>query len=293
MENQHELGRRHGHFVLKRPSETANELPLQLVGAGCDFYQYAVDRPFGFPVFQWIQTVRGSGELVIDGRSIEVPPGGAMLLYPEQPHAYRPVRDDWYVNWLSFSGHAVAGMLRYCGLHAGGVWYPAEPSATEAQIRRALRSLDSNSPYADIDGSGIVYLFILELIKYAGPNARNATRRLQPALDFIERELVRPIGLAELAATIGVTPQYFCDLFRAVTSYRPTEFINRRRVERAKELLLAAPRVSIRQVGRSVGFEHEGYFSTVFRRYEGVPPREYRRNNATPLGAASSAVSTG
>ena len=70
MENQHELGRRDGRFVLKRPSDTANELPFQLVGAGCDFYQYAVDRPFGFPVFQWIQTVSGSGELEVGGRSV-------------------------------------------------------------------------------------------------------------------------------------------------------------------------------------------------------------------------------
>ena len=295
MENQHELGRRDGRFVLKRPSDTANELPFQLVGAGCDFYQYAVDRPFGFPVFQWIQTVSGSGELEVGGRSVEVPPGSAMLLYPEEPHAYRPTQADWHVNWMSFSGYAVEGMLQYSGLHASSVCYLAEPSATDAQIRRALRSLDSTSMHAGIDGSGIVYLFILEILKYAGPDtgpeARSSARRLQPALDFIERELARPIGLEELAATIGVTPQYFCDLFRAVTAYRPTEFINRRRIEHAKELLVAAPQSSIRQIGRDVGFESESYFSTVFRRHEGVPPREYRRRNAalqeTPTAASS------
>ncbi len=284
MKNQHDEGRRDGQFVLSTPTEVENELPFQLIGAGCDFYQYPIERPFGFPVFQWIQTIRGRGVLEAPSLRGEAGPNQGLLLYPDEEHTYHAVEEPWYVHWISFSGHHIPSMLHYLDMNRTGVYGISDSTITASRIRKALSTLQSDYPLRGIDGSAIIYQLLLDFLKHIqhpGEESREAdVTRLKPALDLIEREMHRPISLDDLAATVGVTPQYFCDLFRSVTSRRPTEYVNQRRVDRAKELLLREPKTRVHDIGRRVGFESDSYFSTVFRKYEGISPRAYRETNA-------------
>ncbi|POR02204.1 hypothetical protein AU468_06330 [Alkalispirochaeta sphaeroplastigenens] len=289
MENQHERGRRDGEFVLGMPSEIANELPYQLVGAGCDFFQYPVKRPFGFPAFQWIQTISGAGRLDQGQSSHTARPGEGFLLYPDEPHSYRAQEEPWYVHWITFSGYHVGDMLSYLGMATTASYGVAEPMALAGHIRKALGILASDYPLRGIDGSVVIYQLMMDFFKFlhpAGGTSHDAhVRRLKPALDRIEREIHRPLTLEDLAQEVGVTPQYFCELFKSITRYRPTEYINQRRVERAKNLLLRNPLDKVHDIARQVGFESDSYFSRVFRKYEGVSPRTYRETNG-PLGDA-------
>ena len=286
MQNQHDLGRRDGDFILSTPSEVENELPFQLVGAGCDFYQYPIERPFGFLVYQWIQTVRGAGMLIANGRRHTLRRGEGMLLYPQEEHAYRALEEPWYVHWITFSGHHIESMLNYVGMRRTGVYRLSEAAVVETHIRKALSTLKSDYPLRGIDGSGIVYQLMLDFLKYAQTEGEeshsNSVMKLKPALDLIEDRLDQPLSLDEIAESVGVTPQYFCDIFKNFTSHRPMEYVNQRRVDRAKHLLLVEPKTRVSEIARRVGFESDSYFATVFRRFEGVSPRQYRETNANP-----------
>jgi AraC family transcriptional regulator, arabinose operon regulatory protein len=283
VKNQHDQGRRDGDFVLSTPTEVENELPFQLIGVGCDFYQYPIERPFGFPVFQWIQTVRGIGTLEAGGSTHTTAETEGMLLYPDEPHRYHAAEEPWYVHWISFSGHHVESMLHYLGMTETGVYRLSNPTYLEGLIRKALNTLKSDSPLRGIDGSGLVYVLLLGFLKFIERDGNEShggnVMRLKPALDLIEQEMHRPLGLEDLASSVGVTPQYFCELFKAVTSQRPTEYVNQRRIARAKELLLQEPTTKIHDIGVRVGFESDSYFATVFKRYEGTSPRRFRETN--------------
>jgi AraC-like DNA-binding protein len=289
--NQHDQGRRDGQFVLSTPTEVENELPFQLVGVGCDFYQYPIERPFGFPVHQWIQTISGRGRLLRRGIADSVAPGDGMLLYPDEEHAYSAIEEPWYVHWITFSGHHIADMLHYVGMPETGVYGVSDPDSIAALIRKALSTLASDYPLRGIDGSAIVYQLLLLFLKFlrTGDAESHDARiqRLKPAFDLIERDIDRPLSLDDLASAVGVSPQYFCDLFRAFTTRRPIEYINQRRVDRAKQILVGNPAMRIHDIARSVGFESDSYFSTVFRRFEGISPRKYREVNAGHAAAES------
>jgi AraC family transcriptional regulator of arabinose operon len=288
VKNQHDEGRRDGEFVLSTPSEVENELPFQLIGAGCDFYQYPIERPFGFPVYQWIQTIRGRGVLRTAVTEESVGEDQGMLLYPDEEHHYHAIEEPWYVHWISFSGHHIPSMLHYLDMDHTAVYRVSDSAILASRIRKALSTLQSDYPLRGIDGSAIIYQLLLDFLKYAqrdGTGSRDShVRRLKPALDLIENELHHPLSLDDLASSVGVTPQYFCDLFRSLTSHRPTEYINKRRIDRAKEILLREPRSRVHDIAQRVGFESDSYFSTVFRKYEGISPRQYRDNHAGNAG---------
>ncbi|MBU8914002.1 MAG: AraC family transcriptional regulator [Spirochaetales bacterium] len=284
MEDQHDRGRRDGGFSLATVTEIERELPFHLVGAGCDFYQYPVDRPFGYPAFQWIQTIRGSGELIIDRANFVVPESHGMLLYPDETHRYHALEAPWYVNWITFSGHDVEGVLHHLGILQTEVLSVSAPEIIAETIHAALRTLKSRNPLHGIDASVFAYQFLMDLLKYVQPGGQDShgtnTSRLADAFQLIENEIHRQIAIEELAATVGVTEQYFCQIFKNVTGKRPVEYINQRRVERAKEILLREPDTCVRDVGARVGLESSSYFATVFRKCANMSPRQFRETNA-------------
>ena len=221
MEDQHDRGRRDGDFTMATVTEIERELPFHLVGAGCDFYQYPVDRPFGYPAFQWIQTIQGSGELVNDRARFVVPEGHGMLLYPNEAHTYHALASPWYVHWITFSGRDVAGILHQLGILHTDVLSVSAPDAIAETVRAALKVLKSRNPLHGIDASVIAYRFLMDLLKYVQQRGESShetnTARLAAAFQLIEAEIHRQIAIEELAREVGVTEQYFCQVFKKVT----------------------------------------------------------------------------
>jgi AraC family transcriptional regulator of arabinose operon len=284
VEDQHDRGRRDGDFALATVTEIERELPFHLVGAGCDFYQYPVDRPFGYPAFQWIQTIRGSGELLNDRFRAAVPESHGMLLYPDEPHRYHALEAPWYVNWITFSGRDVEGILHHLGILHTDVLSVSAPDHIAETIRAALDTLKSRNPLHGIDASVIAYQLLMDLLKFIRRDGESShgtnSSRLATAFEFIEDHIHRQIAIAELAQRVGVSEQYFCEIFKNVTGKRPMEYINQRRIERAKELLVREPELPIQGVGARVGLESASYFATVFRKHAQMSPRQFRETNA-------------
>jgi AraC family transcriptional regulator len=70
---------------------------------------------------------------------------------------------------------------------------------------------------------------------------------------------------------------HFAAQFRAATGLRPHEYLLRRRIERAQEMLVGTS-MSLVDVALSVGFQTQAHFTSVFKRYAGQPPRAWRES---------------
>jgi AraC-like DNA-binding protein len=101
--------------------------------------------------------------------------------------------------------------------------------------------------------------------------------RLKRALAFIEANMENPITLHDLAQAAGLSPVYFGAQFRLATGLPPHEYVLRRRIHRAQELLLE-PNASLLDVALGVGFQTQAHFSTVFKRIAGDTPSRWRRH---------------
>jgi AraC family transcriptional regulator len=101
--------------------------------------------------------------------------------------------------------------------------------------------------------------------------------RLKRAIDYVEAQLDKPLSLADVASSAGLTRMHFAAQFRAATGLRPHEYLLRRRIERAQEMLVGTG-MSLVDVALSVGFQTQAHFTSVFKRYAGQPPRAWRES---------------
>ena len=95
-------------------------------------------------------------------------------------------------------------------------------------------------------------------------------------LEYIDRNFQRDISLNDLAEISGFNASYISQLFPKKTGLTLTEFVARVRIEKAKELLRTDD-MNIGEVAFAVGFEDQNYFSRVFKEYEKVTPKDYRK----------------
>jgi AraC family transcriptional regulator len=102
--------------------------------------------------------------------------------------------------------------------------------------------------------------------------------RLKRAVDYVEAHLAEPIQLCHMANAAGLSRMHFAAQFRAATGVRPREYLLRRRIERAKDLLASAD-LTLVDIAMSIGFANQSHFSTVFGRIEGQAPGRWRREN--------------
>lgn len=108
---------------------------------------------------------------------------------------------------------------------------------------------------------------------------------------FIAENLTEELSLAQVARAAGMSPFYFCKVFKATTGLTFTHYVARARVEKIKQLLLN-PHTRVSEAAYAAGFQSLSQFNRVFRRIEGQAPSSYRehlhgRGGHHPLPAAA------
>ena len=79
----------------------------------------------------------------------------------------------------------------------------------------------------------------------------------------------------------GYSTDHFRRCFKEETGTTPLEYLTDIRINRAKKLLRATPYQSIESIASGCGFSDEFYFSRLFKKHTGVPPREYRKSHVS------------
>ena len=100
-------------------------------------------------------------------------------------------------------------------------------------------------------------------------------RQLRRATDFIEANLEYDPSLADLAATVGLSPVYFARQFRMATGLAPHQYLLRVRVDRARRMLSNSDQ-PIAAIALECGFCHQEHLTRVFRKHCGTTPAAYR-----------------
>jgi AraC-like DNA-binding protein len=95
------------------------------------------------------------------------------------------------------------------------------------------------------------------------------------ARDAMDRAFAEPLDVSLLARLAHSSPAHFSRQFRSVFGETPHRYLQRRRVERAMELLRETDR-TVTEICFQVGFNSLGTFSRTFSHIIGEPPSSYR-----------------
>jgi AraC family transcriptional regulator len=116
-----------------------------------------------------------------------------------------------------------------------------------------------------------------------GPQREGAARLSVAQVDrlrqFVEANLAEPIGIAEMAAEVGLSQFHFIRAFKAARHQTPHQFMTMCRLERAR-LLVQFTENPLAGIAYATGFSSQAHMTTRFRQVLGVTPGALRRRTA-------------
>lgn len=98
---------------------------------------------------------------------------------------------------------------------------------------------------------------------------------LQGMLAYIYENYDDDIMLIDMADHFNISPKYCGILFKQLSDQNFKDFLNRYRIEKAKEILAGDPDIKITDLSRMVGFNSSSSFIRVFGKYTGITPKAY------------------
>jgi AraC-like DNA-binding protein len=114
-------------------------------------------------------------------------------------------------------------------------------------------------------------------------SAHERIESLRHARDLMDRRFADPLDLEQMAAEAGFSKFHFARAFKVAYGETPANYLTRRRVERAKDLLRSA-NLTVTEVCMLVGFSSLGSFSSRFSELVGMSPRAFQRASAARGG---------
>ena len=106
--------------------------------------------------------------------------------------------------------------------------------------------------------------------------AGNPNILIQRVRNYIERHYCVQISLSEVADLMDVNPTYLSSIFESEQGESYSKYVLRLRIERAALLLRTHPVGNISDIATDVGYLSAKHFISVFKKYYGMTPSEFR-----------------
>lgn len=203
-------------------------------------------------------------------------------------------RGDWSVDCLhmylepSFLEEvSVSTGVDAAGVEIKNVFGVRDPQVE--QVGKSLLSeLEDGGLIGDLYAQSLTNVLMIHLLRHHSSLGRRDARKiereykgalskraLRSVTDYVGDNLVHDLTLEELAGIAHMSPYHFSRLFKRSTGLSPHQYVVRKRVERAKELLTNTD-LSLHEVALSVGFADQSHLSRYTKRLLGVSPKSLR-----------------
>ncbi len=203
-------------------------------------------------------------------------PGTVRFLPAGEPHEnYFPARSRCLLVKLQ------SPILQHAGEHGLMPRVPGElATPTAAMLCKLLRTeLHQNDELSGLAIETLALELLLASQKepmWPGTPIPPWLRRTQ---EMLHEELESRLTLAELARRAGRHPVQVCRQFHRRFGCTISEYVRRLRVARAQSFLTSTE-FGLADIALACGFSDQSHFTKAFRRLTGIPPWQYRKQNA-------------
>ncbi len=263
--------------------------PPRLLNAG-HFHTrpgYCTVRHRGTQDWLLFYTLSGAGRIVhLDG-ALVTRPGDCVIYPPGTAHDYRlaPGCAEWEFMWTHFLPWTHwLGLLSWPAVYRGIKYLHVDDTRVHDRVAAALERMcrSAKGPMKQRE------LFAMNALEEAllwlnsiNPDIAEAhlDRRVRTAMDYMCQSLHDKLSLRDIGHACGLSISRLSHLFREQTGLTPQQYLEQRRIARARELLELSS-FSITEIADQVGYESPFYFSRRFANATGESPRSYRHRHA-------------
>ncbi|HKZ38465.1 MAG TPA: AraC family transcriptional regulator [Chryseolinea sp.] len=233
--------------------------------------------------FQLVYISNGNGvfESETSGTTI-VEAGTAFLLFPGIWHRYKPSEETgWEEFWVGYQGAYVNYLMKQTCFKTTS---PFVHIGQNAELMSVFIKLIETVKYEGVAYRQFSSCLISQLLAIVYASAinsdahrQNQNKLIHQARFKIHENLDKNINLEQVAKELGVSYPWFRRVFKAIIGVAPGQYHLNLRVEKACSLLKETD-LTVGEIAFHLGFESEFYFSRIFKKKVGLPPKKYRFN---------------
>ncbi|MFY9135382.1 MAG: AraC family transcriptional regulator [Bacillota bacterium] len=235
--------------------------------------------------FEIVFCERGKGTYHVGDHVFPLSPGAMMIFKAEMPHyMWVPNLFERWKLCLPEKGMLTEALLAQLEMPLLP-WHSEIPGETRLHIKRILNTIQSEINVRQQNSSLLIRLMLEQMAilaqreQLAYTSVPQAAGTLLKITEYIDQHLTVALSVEDLSGYFGYTRGHVWRLFSEKLGVSPVQYINRRRIQESKNLLLTTDH-SISTIAQMVGFSHPSYFIRLFRRDTGVTPRDYRRRHS-------------
>lgn len=213
----------------------------------------------------------GSGIFVSNGKEYLTKRGSLFTFFPgDHIIYYDELSSPWRYRWCSLVGPAKA-ILQEVGIT------PSQPLHQLTDLKSVILALDAveNSCKNDASASSLGVIAIHEILAQLNSPEKIPSNKALLARNLIDSRNYDSPTVNEISASLGINRSTLFRSFKKEYGYSIKQYLDRRRLEKAAELLLVS-KESISAIGKSCGYHDPLYFSRAFSKAFGKSPRGYR-----------------
>ncbi|MBL9204739.1 MAG: helix-turn-helix domain-containing protein [Opitutaceae bacterium] len=257
---------------------------LSLIAAGREVCNrdYRIERR-GFPCLTMEYVLDGRGSLQLNRQSYPLHPGVLFCYGPSVAHVITNREDrpmsKYFVN---FFGDEARVLLREGGLLPGTAVQSPDIETVGLLFDQMIAHGAQDLRHAESICASFLRIIILkasEGLKPSRPRESPLTAHFTRWKDHLDQHFARLHDLGEVARELRVRPAYLCRVFRRHGYPSPFQYLTRRKMNRAAQLL-AGDGLPVKHVASAVGYADPYHFSRVFKNHFGQAPRHFLEHSA-------------
>ena len=204
--------------------------------------------------------------------------GNFIIFPPNTPYHYKHNQgEDIECFWIHFSGSDVERAIDQYGFGLfPEINQVSHDMVINARYSNIFNTFVQNDRFRDRELSILFDRLLLSLAKRSKGD-HSTKGALNKSINFINENYSTNIYIPDLARLENLSLSRYNTVFREVTGISPSDYIKQLRLNAACELLLSTD-LPINEIGETVGYPNQCFFSKMFKRNIGVTPTEYRQN---------------
>ena len=268
--------------ILYTPSAFARGslLHLQEVGTLKALHPHTSTRS-GLVSYLCFLVVEGEGSLTYDGRQYSLKLGDCVFTDCRKTYSHSTSDCLWSLSWCHFYAPFMPAIYEKYKERGGlPVFHPEKPDAFQ-KIFVQLYELAASSDYIRdmrINESLSALLTLLMQESWNPDHVAVSKKRMELAAvkAYMDEHYTQKLTLDDLEAQFFINKYYLLKIFKETYGMTISSYLISKRITRAKQLLRFT-QMTIDEVGCAVGMDGAGYFSRMFKKAEGISPKEYRK----------------